>query len=103
MRLLLALALAIAPAVGQSPVVQLTNVTRPANDFQIGDRFEIVITGAAGQPVSVRTTMHRRTDWGPIVGRTDKTGHWSTAGEFQKSDFGDGIEVWTVGGKLANR
>jgi len=83
-------------------MVQLTNVTRPANDFQIGDRFEIVITGAAGQPVSVRTTMHRRTDWGPIVGRTDKIGHWSTTGEFQKSDFGDWSEVWTVGGKLAN-
>jgi hypothetical protein len=28
-------------------VVQLANVTRPANDFQIGDRLEIVITGAA--------------------------------------------------------
>jgi hypothetical protein len=102
MRLLLTLTLAVASALGQSPVVQLTNVTRPGNDFQIGDRFEIVITGAAGQPISVRTTMHRRTDWGPIIGWTDTTGHWSTSGQFEKRDFGDWSEVWTVGGKLAN-
>jgi hypothetical protein len=103
MRALLILAVAVIPAVAQRPVVQLTNTTRPASkDFQIGDQFEIVITAAANQPVSVRTTANQATDWGPVIGWTDLSGRWSTAGLFEKSDFGDWSEVWTVGGKLAN-
>jgi hypothetical protein len=103
MRILLALALSVIPAVAQTPSVRLLNVSRPGSrDFQIGDRFEIVIAGAPNQPVSVRTTMHGRTDWGPIIGSTDSTGRWSTAGQFEKSDFGDWSEVWTVGGSLAS-
>lgn len=102
MRLLLILAVAVAPAIAQGPVVRLTNATRPArNDFQIGDRFEIAITGAARQPVSVRTTMKGRTNWGPVIGWTDMGGRWATTGQFEKGDFGDWSEVWTVGGKLA--
>ncbi len=82
--------------------MRLINATRPASrDFQIGDRFEILITGAANQPVSVRTTMQGRMDWGPVIGRTDMSGRWSTTGQFEKGDFGGWSEAWTVGGKLA--
>ena len=103
MRILLALALAIVPAVAQSPVVRPINASRPAStDFQIGDRFAIVITGAANQAISVRTSMQGRTDWGPVIGWTDLSGRWSTTGQFEKSDFGDWSEVWTVGGRRAN-
>jgi hypothetical protein len=103
MRILLILGVAVIPAIAQSPAVQFTNATRPATrDFQIDDRFEIVITGAANQPVSVRTTMKGRTDWGPVIGWTDLGGRWSRTGQFEKGDFGDWSEVWTVGGKRAN-
>lgn len=44
--------------------------------------------------------MHGRTDWGPVVGSTDSTGQWSTSGRFEKGDFGDWSEVWTVGNKI---
>ncbi len=30
------------------------------------------------------------------------SGRWSTAGQFEKLDFGDWSEAWTVGGKRAN-
>jgi hypothetical protein len=97
------LVLAIIPAAAQSPLVRLLNASRPiSRDFQVGDRFEILITGAPNQPVSVRTSMHGRTDWSPIIGSTDSTGRWSTGGQFEKSDFGGWREVWTVGGKLAS-
>jgi hypothetical protein len=102
MRILIILVLASIPAVVQSTVVQFNNVTRPASkDFQIGDRFEIIIVAGANQPVSVRTTMQGRTDWGPVIGWTDHHGRWSTAGQFEKDDFGYWSEFWTVGGKLA--
>jgi hypothetical protein len=75
MRVPLLLVLAILPAAAQSPLARLLNVSRPGStDFQIGDRFEILISGAPSQPVSVRTTMHGRTDWSPIVGSTDSSG-----------------------------
>ena len=71
MRALLILVVAAIPVAAQKAVVQLTNATRPARtDFQIGDRFEIVITGTADQPVSVRTTMNGRTGVLSLVGRT---------------------------------
>jgi len=102
-RALLILVLAIVPAVAQTPLVRLLNTSRPSStDFEIGDCFEIVITGAPGQPVSVRTTRQGRTDWSPVIGLTDNTGGWSTGGQFEKSDFGDWGEVWTIGGKLAS-
>ena len=54
--LLIFVALAI-PLAAQNPSARLTNTSRPgATDFQVGDRFEVVITGAANQPVSVRTS-----------------------------------------------
>jgi hypothetical protein len=102
-RILFILTVAVIPALAQAPAVQLTNVTRPAKtDFQVGDRFDIVITGPANQPVSVRTTMQGRTDWGPVIGWTDLGGRWTATGLFEREAFGDWSEVWTVGGKLAN-
>ena len=46
--------------------------------------------------------MHGRTDWGPVVGSTDSAGRWSASGQFEKRDFGDWSQVWTVGGRLAS-
>jgi hypothetical protein len=96
------LALGVIPAAAQGPTVRILNLSRPVSgDFQIGERFEIVISGAPNQPVSARTSRHGRTDWGPVIGTTDAAGRWSTAGRFEKSDFGGWSEAWTVGGKLA--
>jgi hypothetical protein len=103
MRVLFAVLLAVIPAAAQSPLVRLLNASHPASRvFQVGDRFEVLLTGAPNEPVSVRTTMEGRTDWGPIIGATDSTGRWSAAGQFEKSDFGSWSEIWTVGGKLAS-
>jgi hypothetical protein len=65
------LALAVIPAAARVPAVHINvpavhinNVTYPGStDLQIGDRFEIVITGGAKQPVSVRTSRKGRIDW----------------------------------------
>jgi hypothetical protein len=102
MRVLLILAMAAIPAAAQSPLVLLFNTSNSGKAFQIGDGFEVRITGAPNQLISVRTSMHGRTDWGPVIGSTDSTGRWSTAGKFEKSDLGDWSELWTVGGKLVS-
>jgi hypothetical protein len=103
MRVFFILAISTVSALAQTPLVRLVNTSRPASrDFQIGDGFEILITGAPKQPISVRTTMNGSTDWGPVIASTDETGRWSTTGRFEKNDFGGWSEVWTVGGKLAS-
>ena len=103
MRNLIVLALLAFPALAQNPTVRIENTTRPGRtDFQVGDRFEIIIQGAAKQPVSVRTSRQGRTDWGRVIGSTDWNGRWSVAGKFEAADFGGWSEAWTVGGKLAN-
>src|SRR3569833_2072648 len=85
----------------QTPVVLMRNLSRPAGDFQVGDRFEITVSGESHQPISVRTARMSRTDWGPVIASTDAAGSWSTKGSFDKADFGSRREVWTVGGKIA--
>src|SRR5947208_16606453 len=102
MRAFLIFVLAAIPAFAQSPVAQLVNLTRGGSiDFQVGDRFAIVITAWANEPVSVRTTRNSVTDWSMIIGWTDRSGHWATQGQFEKADFGDWSQGWTVGGKLS--
>ena len=102
MRALVIFALASIPAAAQSPLVRIVNLSHPfSSEFQIGDRFEIQITGASRQPIAVRTVRQGRTDWSPAIASTDSTGRWSTSGQFEKSDFGGWSEIWTVGGKLA--
>ena len=96
------LALAMVPAVAQTPLVRLLNASRPGSDLRIGDRFEIHISAAPNQPVSVRTSRQGRTDWSLVIGSTDNAGQWSTSHQFEKRDFGDWGEIWTVGGKLAS-
>ena len=103
MRALFVVVMAVISAAAQTALVRLVNANHPAsNTFQVGDRFEILITGAPRQQVSVRTTMNGNTDWGPVVATTAATGRWSTAGQFEKSDFGDWNEIWTIGSKLAS-
>jgi hypothetical protein len=102
MRLLLVLVVSTVSGLAQTPLVRLVNTSRPASrSFQFGDGFEILITGAPHQPISVRTIMNGTTDWSPVIAFTDDTGRWSTTGRFEKNDFGGGSEIWTVGGKPA--
>ena len=101
MRMIL-LILALVPAIAQTSLVRLVNASRPGNDFRIGDRFEIHIIAAPNQTISVRTSRQGRTDWSPVIGSTNSAGQWSTAGSFEKRDFGEWGELWTVGGRLAS-
>ncbi len=102
MLILFGLAIILIPAIAQNANVELRNTTHPtSSEFQVGDGFEVLITGEANQPISVRTTMNARTNWSSVIGSTDASGRWSTTGSFDKNDFGDWGEIWTVGGQIA--
>jgi hypothetical protein len=103
MKLLIVFVAATLAAAAQSPTAKIVNTSRSGSEFKVGDRFEIVVTGRANQPVSVRTTRnYAATDWSPVLGWTDTSGRWSTSREFVKADFGSWEQAWTVGDQLAN-
>jgi hypothetical protein len=53
-----------ATAIPATPSVRLTNLSRPAsNDFQVGDRFEVVISGPANSPVSLPESYDTAEGW----------------------------------------
>jgi len=93
----------VPPVTPRASFTRMRHSTRNlGSDFRIGDRFEIHIIAAPNRPISVRTSRQGRTDWSPVIGSTDSAGQWSTGGQFEKRDFGDWGEMWTVGGKLAS-
>jgi hypothetical protein len=103
MRVLFGLLMVVIPVTAQHPLARIVNASHPtSNTFQVGDRFEVLVTGAPNQPVSVRMTINGRTDWSPVIGTTDGTGRWSTVGQFEKRNFGSWREAWTVGDRLAS-
>lgn len=103
MKLFIVFVVAATTAAAQSPTAMMINTSRPGSaDFQVGDKFQIIVAGAPNLPVSVRTMRQGRTDWGPVIAYTDASGRWSAEGQFEKQDFGGWREVWTVGGKVAN-
>ncbi len=103
MRLLFLIAVGALAVLAQSPAARIINSTHPGStDYQIGDRWEVLVSGAANQPISVRTMREGRTDWGPVIASTDASGRWSVTGRFEKADYGGWNEVWTVGGKVVN-
>src|SRR5258707_15532120 len=87
-RILLTLVLAILPATAQIPLVNLLNASRPGRGFQIGDRFEIVITAPPNQLVSVRTMREGYTDSSPVIGTVDTTVRGSASGKLEKRGWG---------------
>jgi hypothetical protein len=73
MRISLLLFFLILPAAARNPLVQIRNTGNlTSREFQIGDRFEILITGPPNQPISVRTIRQGSTDWSAIIGWTDR-------------------------------
>jgi hypothetical protein len=103
MRALLICVAILTSMAAQTPHVQITNTTRPSSStFKVGDEYRILITASSNQAVSVRTMRNGRTDWGPIIGWTDARGVWSTSGKYERGDFGDWAESWTVGATLAD-
>jgi len=103
MKIAVFLAITAFTAAAQTPTAKLANLSRPdSSDFQVGDRYQVVVTGAPNLPVSVRTMRQGRTDWGPVIGYTDAVGRYAVEGQFEKQDFGDWREIWTAGGRVAS-
>ena len=97
----------LVPAGGSNPPAQgvpsslvFTNLTSGnAAVLKVGDRWQIVITGAArNAPVSVTGGQNGAHDTTPM-GSTDSNGAWKSNGQITADQVGSWVEAWTVGGQ----
>jgi hypothetical protein len=88
------------PAQGTPSSVVFTNLTsgNPAL-LNVGDRWQIVISGAAkNAPVSVTGGQNGAHDTTPM-GSTDSAGNWKSNGQITGDQIGSWVEAWMVGGQ----
>jgi hypothetical protein len=83
---------------GGTTSVQLTNTSRPGQTFQVGDKFTLVVTGAANQAVTGSGTQNGVSKGTTPYGNTDSAGKFTISGTMTPDTVGTWTEVWTVGG-----
>jgi hypothetical protein len=97
--------LSVAPPVGVGstvPTVLLRNLTHPQYwpNFEVGDTFQVTITGRPNQPVSLVQTVSGTTS-SQSFGNTDAYGNLVITYVEQISNIGSYTQVWSVGGVQA--
>lgn len=92
------------PASSATGFIQITNTSRPGQPLQVGDNWQVNITGATpNSPVTVSGTQNGASS-GPAAaeGTTDSNGNFSTSGTMTASTVGNWAEQWSVAGKILN-
>lgn len=88
------------PAVPASAT--FTNVSRPGqSSFQVGDSWQLVITGGPNQPVSGSASQNGNSLGTTSYGSTDSTGKLVLTGTMDATTVGNWAELWTVGASAA--
>ena len=81
-----------------TPTLSLTNLTHPnlSPDFEVGDTYQISITGPPNQPVTMVQTANGSTST-QSFGSTDSYGHAVVTYVEQTGNIGSYTQVWSVG------
>lgn len=87
---------------GQSVSVQIQNTTRPGSaNFQVGDSWQITISGPANAPVASSATQNGNSLGTTPFGSTNANGQMVLTGVMGTAQIGSWVENWTVGGQSA--
>jgi len=79
--------------------IALNNLSRPGQSFQVGDLYQVVISGAApNAPVTNSASQNGASLGTTSYGSTDGSGNFTISGTLQSEHVGSWIEQWTVGG-----
>jgi hypothetical protein len=79
-------------------VAVLSNTSRPGQSFQVGDSWQLNITGTPNSAVSNLATQNGNSLGVTGYGSTDANGNFSLSGSFSASTVGNWTEQWSVGG-----
>lgn len=84
------------PSVPSTAMVR--NLSRPgASDFQVGESFEVVVTGAPNEAVLAAASQNGSPLAFTPFGRTDKNGRFVLTGTMAQTHVGSWREQWQVG------
>ena len=76
----------------------LTNLTAPGGQLEVGDQWQLVITGPANSSVTGSSTQNGGAPSTNNFGSTDGSGRLTLGGNFGAGDAGSWLETWTVAG-----
>lgn len=91
----------VGPSNGTGPTAQLANVSRPGQNFQVGDSWKLTITGTPNSPVSDSASQNGQSLGTSSYGSTNANGNFSLTGTFANGTVGSWSEQWDVGGVAA--
>ena len=86
---------------GVAASATLSNTSRPGQDFEVGDSFRLVLTGAPGAPVADTATQNGKSLGTTTYGVTDSNGQKVIDGQMASPHVGAWREMWTVGAQSA--
>jgi hypothetical protein len=79
----------------------LQNTSRPGQSFQVGDSWQLTVTGPANSPVSDTATQNGNSMGTTPYGSTNGSGVFTLTGAIGASQVGTWSETWSVGGVSA--
>jgi hypothetical protein len=86
-----------APAAGVAPTIQLQNMSRPGQPFQVGDNWSLTLTGAPNAAVINTAAQNGISIGATPYGQTDGNGKLVLTGTFTPDTVGTWSETWQVG------
>ena len=89
------------PLTVTSATATLSNSSRPGQSFQVGDSWQLNITGPPNSPVSNLAVQNGNSLGVTGYGSTDANGNFSLSGTFSASAAGNWSETWSVAGQNA--
>jgi len=86
-----------APRQGATPTIQLQNMSRPGQPFQVGDDWSLTLTGAPNAAVINTASQNGISIGATPYGQTDGNGKLVLTGIFTPDAVGSWSETWQVG------
>jgi hypothetical protein len=86
-----------APTAGAAPTLQLQNISRPGQPFQVGDNWSLSLTGAPNAAVINTANQNGVSIGSTPYGQTDGNGKLVLTGTFTPDTVGSWSETWQVG------
>jgi hypothetical protein len=82
--------------------VVFSNVSRPGQPIAVGDKWQIIVTGPPGSPVSVASTQNGNSLGSTPMGSIAGNGQLVVGATADAGTVGNWSEVWTIGSTQAN-
>jgi hypothetical protein len=86
----------------QTPAASIQNLTAPGQALEVGDSWQVTVTGAPNSPVAAAATQNGQSLGTTAYGNTNSAGVFTITGSATSAQVGNWVETWSVGGVNAS-